>query len=284
MADTSIFASAFSAISQAASRASFEQRFNVIQNGMIGQINKEIDKITDDGTERRLAAIQKKRDELVEHLIKAEDYRFGLETNKFRLWESSLDATDAASAAESDGDTSSFTADEAANLNEAKTFLVEKIRNLRFLYFPSEFSDSTFVNLARQDANALEALTAEAGTVDAEGTDPTTNDNRPLLDLMNTVATRAANLSESIDTLVGGVNQLIIDGQTKMYGLEADLAEISAVELARKTEEIEAVKAKYATLLNVISLSFEVNSTLGDMLVTGTTPPPDRTSILNLFV
>ncbi len=283
MAD-SFFASAFSAISQAASRASFEQRFNVIQNGMIGQINKEIDKITDDGTERRLAEIQKKRDELVDYLIKAEDYRFGLETNKFRLWEVSLDATDAVSAAEADGDTSSFTADEAANLNEAKDFIVEKIRNLRFLYFPGEISDSTLTNLARQDANSLEALTAVAGTVDAEGTDPTTNDNRPLIDLMNTVATRAANLSESIDTLVGGVNQLIIDGQTEMYGLEADLAEISAVELARKTEEIEAVKAKYANLLNAISLSFEVNSTVGDMLVTGTTPAPDRTSILNLFV
>ena len=284
MADQSVFGTAFSAISQAASRAAFEQRFNAIQNGFINRMNKEIDEISDDGTVERLAALQERRDDLFEYLKKAEDYRFGLETNKGRLWEISLDATDASSAAQADGDTSSFSQAEADQLNETKANLVEKMRNLRFLYFPGDISDSTFVNLIRQDADSLESLTAVAGTVDAEGTESTTNDNRALIDLLDTLSTRASNLSDSTDTLIGGVNQLVIDGQTELFDLEADMTEISAVEIARKTEEIEALKARYGNLLRAISISFEVSSTIGDALVTGTTPPPDRTSILNLFI
>jgi len=284
MVDTSLFAKAYSAISQANSKAAFEQRFNVIQRGMISRLNDEIDEIANDGTQRRLIELQDRRDDLFQYLQKADDYRFGLETNKLRLLEISQDAATAATNAEDDGDTATFTADEADALNEAKGHLVEKMRSLRFLYFPGDISDSTFVNLIRQDADSLEALTAEAGTVDAEGTDPTTNDNRPLLDLLSELDSRATTLSDSTDTLIGAVNQLIIDSQAEMFDLEAKMAEISAVEIARKTEEIEALKAKYANLLNAISLSFEVQSSIGDMLVTGTTPAPEGNSVLNLFV
>jgi len=284
MANQSVFGAAFSAISQANSRAAFEQRFNAIQTGFIKRLNKEIDQVTNDGTERRLAEMQKRRDEVVDYLVKAEKYQFGLQTNKYRLLEISEDASSALSNAEADGDTTTLTDAEAAQLNEAKENLVEKMRNLRALYFPGEFSDTAFVNSTRRDADALEALTAVAGTVDAEGTDPTTNDNRPLIDLLNDLISRASNLSESTDTVIGGVNDLIIDGQAEMYGLEAKMAQISEVELQRKTEQVEELKAKYGNLLRAISISFEVSSTIGDMLVTGTTPPPDKTSILNLFV
>ncbi len=251
---------------------------------MITRLNKEIDDVVNDGTERKLAALQDRRDEIATYIGQAQEYLFGLETNKLRMFEISLDSSDALSAAEADGDLASFTADEAANLNEAKSFLIEKMHSLRYLYFPGDISDSTFVNQIQQDAQSLEGLTAVAGTVDAEGTDPTTNDNRPLVDLLGEVSNRAYGLTESLDTLMGAVNQLIIDGEKEMYSLEADLAEITAVELDRKTQEIEELKAKYGNLLKAISLSFEVSSSIGDMLVTGTTPAPDKTSILNLFV
>ncbi len=283
MADN-FFANAYAAISQAATKAAFEQRFSTIQRGMITRLNKEIDDVVNDGTERKLAALQDRRDEIATYIGQAQEYLFGLETNKLRMFEISLDSSDALSAAEADGDLASFTADEAANLNEAKSFLIEKMHSLRYLYFPGDISDSTFVNQIQQDAQSLEGLTAVAGTVDAEGTDPTTNDNRPLVDLLGEVSNRAYGLTESLDTLMGAVNQLIIDGEKEMYSLEADLAEITAVELDRKTQEIEELKAKYGNLLKAISLSFEVSSSIGDMLVTGTTPAPDKTSILNLFV
>jgi len=284
MAYNSVFANAYSAISQAATKSAFEQRFNAIQRGMISRLNDEIDDVVNDDTERRLTEIQDRRDELFGYAGKAREYLFGLETNKSRMFEISLDASNALSAAEADGDLASFTAEEAAALNEAKDFLVEKMRSLRFLYFPGDISDSSFVNQVQHDAQSLEALSAVAGTVDAEGTDPTTNDNRPLVDLLGEASNRAYSLTESLDVLMGAVNQLIIDSEKKMYGLEADLAEITAVEVQRKTEEIEGLKAKYGNLLRAISLSFEVSSSIGDMLVTGTTPAPDKTSILNLFV
>ena len=78
MVDDSVFRTAFSNISQASTRAAFEQRFNAIQNGIINRLNDQIDKITDDGTERRLAELQSSRDDLFDYVGKANNYLFAV--------------------------------------------------------------------------------------------------------------------------------------------------------------------------------------------------------------
>jgi len=136
----------------------------------------------------------------------------------------------------------------------------------------------------RQDADTLDTLTAVEGVLDPEGTDPVTNDSRTLIDLMTEVSDRALTYSESTDILVGSVNQLIIDGNTELFDIEADATRITLVDVKKKTAEIDGIKTKYATLLEAIALSFEVTSGLGDMLSESLDRRPDKTSILNLFV
>jgi len=178
---------------------------------------------------------------------------------------------------------STFSADEVTALNEAKDQLAEKIRNLLQLQFPG-FTDGNMIQRIRQDADTLDTLTAVEGILDPEGTDPVTNDNRTLIDLMTEVSTRVLTYSESTDTLVGAVNELIIDGNTELFDIEADATRITLVDVEKKTAEIDAIKTKYATLLEAIALSFEVTSGLGDMLSESLDRRPDKTSILNLFV
>jgi len=276
----SVFATQFAKISQAAQKAAFETRFNAIQQGMIKRLNKEIAEIADDGTERRIAELQKKRDGLVALIPKIQEYQFGLNTNANRFLEIQEAAETAVTNAT--GDTT-MTAEEAAALNTAKDEIAENIRNLLNLYYPG-FDDGQLALRMGQDAESLDALTAVAGTIDAEGTSPTTNDNRPLIDLLGEIQSRASTFQSSTNTLVDATNEMIIDTQKRAFDLEADLTQLTAVEIARKTEEIEELKLKHANLLKAISVSFEVSSGLGDVLANGTQPPPEKGSILNLFI
>jgi len=277
-----IFLRTYSQVRQAQTKAAFEVRFNAIQKGVTERINKEIDKVNSDNPIRELEALDKRRQEMTVELELARAYKFGLETNSYRFLEINSDANAAVAAADAD-ENSTFSADEVTALNEAKDQLAEKIRNLLQLQFPG-FTDGNMIQRIRQDADTLDTLTAVEGVLDPEGTDPVTNDNRTLIDLMTEVSTRALTYSESTDTLVGAVNELIIDGNTELFDIEADATRITLVDVEKKTAEIDAIKTKYATLLEAIALSFEVTSGLGDMLSESLDRRPDKTSILNLFV
>ena len=94
---------------------------------------------------------------------------------------------------------------------------------------------------------------------------------------------RSENYANSTTTLVGGINQVITDANKKAYSTEADLAQLTAGELAAKEIEINDIENRYSTLIKMISLAFEVNSTLADGLAQGTDFKAPRGSILNLF-
>lgn len=272
-------ANVFGKVQQALSRQAFEIQFKSIERTVIKQINKEIDAATDDGTAERLNELQNKQRDLAERADRAREYRFGLETNAARFLEIS---SAAGNLVNSYGGNTSLTADEADNLNARKTEIVENIRRLQLLRFP-DFSDGDITNKLRQDAETLEALTAEAGTVDAADADPQTNDNRQLLTLLNDISDRALNFKTSTELVIESVNDFLIEAQTELFDLETDLTQITAVQIERNTQKADDIKLKYATLLKAISLSFEVNSQLGDILNKGSNPPPEKGSILNLF-
>ncbi len=277
------FAAAFSKIGQAATRVAFETRFHAIQNGMLRRLNKEIEAVTDDGTAQRIAALQKERDGIAETVPKIRRYNFGLITNRERFLEIRDDANGAVGAATSDGDADNFSAVEADNFNAAAEAVIEKIRNLKMLYYPG-ISDGGLVQRLAQEAEELEAYTAVSGVVDATGTDPMTNDNRNMLDLLDDISGHALIYSNSTNTLVGAASDMIIDYEAGLYGIEADMAEISAVELDKKEQQVEDLKMRYGNLLRAISLSFEVTSGYADYLADGVSPPPpEKGSILNLF-
>jgi hypothetical protein len=274
------FATQFSKVSQASTKAAFETRFNAIQRGILKRQDKEIEKAVEDGTGQRIAALQKERDKLADTLPKVSEFQFALNSNANRFIDIA-EASKAAAAVDSDlNDT--LSADEVATLNAAKIEISENIRRLQTLYYPG-FQDGNLVLRIRQDADRLDALTAVEGVIDPQGTDPATNANRELIDLLNEIQSRAVTFASSTNTLVESANALIIDIQKTVFDQEAKLAEITVLEIAKKTEEIDAIKERYAFLLKSISLSFEVQSGLADMLANGTQPAPEKGSILNLF-
>jgi len=275
------FATQFAKISQANTKVAFETRFQSIQNGLLKRLNKQIDGIINDDTTRRLEAFQKERDKLTKLVEQVRDYQIGLQTNAFRFVEIQETSEAAAVAADADGN-ATLSAAEVSALNTSKESISENVRHLQKLYYPG-FFDGNLVLRIGQDADTLDGLTAVTGTVDPAGTTTPTNDNRTLIDALNTLANQATTFAGSTNTLVEATNKFIIDAQKKLISLDANVTEITAVEVARKNQEIEELKAQHANILKAISISFEVSSGLADSLANGTKFQPEKGSILNLF-
>lgn len=247
------FASVFGRLGQAQSRTAFEVRFNQIQRTFLQRANKEIEEATNDGTAERLGELDQRRQEIAEYADRAREYRFGLETNEARFREIAVSTFDAIDPI--DGNTS-LTADEADTLNAYRDEVVENIKKLKLLRFP-DFSDGEVTSRLLQHVEDLEALTAEAGTVDDADADPQTNDNRALIDLMTTINSDSLVFADTTSTIVGAVNGFLIDAQSDQFAIEAEATELTRVQAERNTEKADEIKAKYGNLLKAISLSFE---------------------------
>ena len=81
MSDVVLGAQQYAKLRQASTKAAFENRFYFIQQGLIKNLNKEILKTNDEALVRKVAAIQKERDKMIEIIPKIRDYQFNLQTN-----------------------------------------------------------------------------------------------------------------------------------------------------------------------------------------------------------
>lgn len=277
------FAQQFAEAAQAANKAQFEVRFNAVQRGLVNQMNNEIEKVTNDGTDRKIAEVQKKRDKLFDRADNLRELQNDIRTNAFRFLEISDKANQAIAAADADED-GNLSDDEREALNAAIAGIKEEVYKIKISHnYGGEVNDGNLGNMLRGAFNALENLTATTGVIDEEGTTPTTNDNRAILDTLSDISTRANNYAESSSYLNENLNQLVTDATTKAYDLEADLSKLTLVELEKKQTEIDDINNRYSTLIKSISLAFEVQSGLGDALAAGTTYEPEAGSILNIF-
>ncbi len=253
-----------------------------MQRGLLQQRDREITKVTSDGTERKVAELQKKRDALFDKAERLVSIQAELKTNALRFLELRDTASTAIINADAD-DNQTLSEDEAAALNATVSALKEEIYKLNQTTQIPGITDGNLANRMRAELEILESFTAVAGPIDAEGSGSPTNDNRNFIDALNTIAVRSENYANSTTTLVGGINQVITDANKKAYSTEADLAQLTAGELAAKEIEINDIENRYSTLIKMISLAFEVNSTLADGLAQGTDFKAPRGSILNLF-
>ncbi len=277
------FAKQFAEIGQASNRAAFEVRFNQVQRGLLQQLEREAAKVQENsGIERDIARLEKERDNLVTRTNNLQDLQFDITSNANRFLDIRDAATNAINAADADGN-ATLSADEVSALNTAIAEIKEEVFKLTLTATIPEFTDGNLANRLRQELATLESLTAVEGVIDAEGTDPATNDNRAILTTLQSISTRANNYSESSTILVGGLNQVIIDSNKQAFDIEADLANLTAVELRRQEEEILELENRYTNLIRSISLAFEVQSGLGDMLAAGTEFDAPTGSILNIF-
>lgn len=276
------FAGQFSQISQAANKAEFEVRFGQIQNGLLKQQNGEIQKVRDNGIEDEIAALQSKRDGLLDRQDEVRGLQFDLETNASRFQVIQLKANEAIAAADAD-ENGILSEDEATALNEATKEIFNEIFKLKLSHTFPDFTDGNLGNFMRQEGVVLDGLSAVEGTLDAEGTDPATNDNRAILDALSTIAGRAATYAETTTVLYQGLTQLVVDISTQTFDLDFELSDLTSEGIEEQLGEIEDIENRYGNLIRSISLAFEVQSGIADALVAGTQFDPPRGSILNIF-
>lgn len=276
------FAGQFAQISQAANKAEFEVRFGQIQNGLLQQQNAEVEKVRENGIEREIAALQSKRDDLVDREEELRGLKSDLETNASRFQVIQLKASEAIAAADADED-GTLSEEEATALNAAAKEIFDEIYKIKLAHTFPNFTDGNLGNFMRQEALALDGLTAVSGTIDAEGSGSPTNDNRNLLDTLTTISNRSETYAETTTTLYQGLTQLIVDVSAKTLDLEFELSDMTSRGIEDQLGQIEDIENRYGNLIRSISLAFEVQSGLADALVTGTQFEPPRGSILNIF-
>lgn len=276
------FAKHFAKIGQSANRAEFEVRFNQVQRGLLKQLNEKKAKIVDNGVEHDVARLQKERDKLFDRAQRLRDLQTDMKTNALRFLDIRDAAQKAVNAADED-ENATLSADEVTALNKSIASIAEDVAKLKFTTASPEFTDGNLANRLRQEVATLQGLTAVEGTIDAEGSGSPSNDNRSILDTLESIVSRAENYAESATVLVGGLNQVIVDTDKQAYALEADLAELTAVEVAKQKDAIADLDIRYGNLIRSISLAFEVQSGLGDMLAAGTQFEAPKGSILNIF-
>lgn len=276
------FAGQFSQISQAANKAEFEVRFGQIQNGLLRQQNAEVEKVRENGIEREIAALQSKRDDLLDREEELRGLKSDLQTNASRFQVIQLKANEAIAAADADGN-GTLSDEEATALNAAAKEIFDEIYKIKLAHTFPNFTDGNLGNFMRQEALTLDGLTAVSGTIDAEGSGSPTNDNRNLLDTLSTISTRSKTYAETTTTLFQGLTQLIIDVSAKTLDLEFQLSDMTSQGIEDQLGQIEDIENRYGNLIRSISLAFEVQSGLADALVAGTQFEPPRGSILNIF-
>ncbi len=276
----------FGRTQQTLNKVSFDIAFDSIERGLLKQMNGKINDVNKDSVTRDVERLEKKRNGLVEKSNKLRDIQFDMETNSFRFLKIRDIGNTALGYADLNGDNEidgSLDADQVSAINAQVDILAKEISNLKFTYKTPEFTDGNLANKMRQQLVDLQQYTLTAGTVDAEGA-ASTNDNRNFLTKLDQLVSQASTYTESSTLLVGSLNQLIIDTDTRAYDVEADVASLTAGELVRRESDIEDLEIRYGNLIRSISLLFEVNSSLADMLVTGTDYKPPKGSILNMLL
>ncbi len=278
------FAQSFMTLAVLAARPRFELTFLQMQNTVIRRINDEIDKITQKNDRRVLVAdLEREVINLRDLSARARVYRLGNKNNLDRAFNLSLVVTSTISDFSTDDDDTNLTADEVTAINIRKDKIVAALKRFYLIKLPG-ITDGNIIQSLLKNIDDLEGLTAVAGTVDAEGTETPTNDNRPLLDLLNSlqndVDTTAVVTQNSIYLATG----MILEFDGKAFGIEAKITSVTAVDVAKQAAEIAEVKQRYANLLSAISLSFEISSQFAESMAKNLSPrrvPPG--SILNLF-
>ena len=149
-----------------------------------------------------------------------------------------------------------------------------------------DVTDGNSIQYLKNEIATIKALTITVGAVDPEGT-PTgslTNQNRTTLDYLGTTLEKVNNSKDQTVRTITAANQLQIKAQRQLADIEVRFTELTTLEQAEKAAEIEQLQQQYATLLDSISLSYEVQSGLNDSLVSALRPQVIPSgSILNIF-
>lgn len=262
----------------------FEQQFIQIQNTTIGRINSEIDKvIKNDNTASRLTALERDYGKLEKNKALIDSFAFDQRNNGLRITTLQADVSAAIEAFSAVDDDTNLTADEVATITAKRDELIQNVSALSLSIHP-DMSVPFVIRDIKNMYDTLKAMDPVTGVVDASGTTPATNNNRQILDDLNTLSGLLSTAAEVTDTTYTNATDISLNLSATLATKLSDLTQISEVELARREAEIADIKSKYSNILRVISVSFEARiASLEEMskAVNGFTVEPG--SVMNLF-
>ncbi|MCW8916149.1 MAG: hypothetical protein OQK24_09890 [Magnetovibrio sp.] len=273
-----------SKIAQGRFRLGFENSFQQIQNTVANRINDEIDRIArEDDTPRRLATLESEYRKIERNKGLIDTYEESVRHNNSRLDTMQENVTAAISAFSTDDDNTNLTADEVTTIEAKRDALIEDTQRLLSTVHPN-YAHPTAIRDIKNQLATLQAMEPVVGVVDAEGSGSPSNSNRDILDSLNSLDTLIST-AKNVGTVVQeDLFSVSLNLQAKLAGNAADLTTISTVELKRREEEIDQIKADYGNILRMISLSFEAQANsaekLGESLAGGKIEPG---SVMNLF-
>ncbi|OEJ69554.1 hypothetical protein [Magnetovibrio blakemorei] len=238
-------------------RFGFEQQFNQIQNTTIKRINSEIDTVAkNDTTPRRLAALEREYGKLEKNKALIDNFGFDMRSNQLRLGDMQTQVADAIAAFSAADDDTNLTADEVATLTAKRDELIKNVSALKLSIHP-DISTPFVIRDVKNMYDTLKAMDPVAGVVDASGTTTPTNNNRQILDDLTSLSTLIETAYEVTTTTSDNATDITLNLAATMAAKVSDMTQLSNVELARREDEINAIKSTYGNILRVISVSFE---------------------------
>lgn len=245
----------------------FNISFNNLQNTVIGRLNDGINEIANvEGNQRELDSLDRAHNDIVKRRASVVSFAYTNESNKDRLSElSTLTTATVFNFSLGDADTDNISADEAANLEAAKVEILALSDRLVELSH-SEFVDGNNVTRIRSLVDDLHNLTATEGVLDDAETDPATNENRQIIDILEEITLVAGAASDTSLTLQISSTQIVSQFDGKLASISADIKTINTVRAVEIEFEIQLLRTKHATFLRSIELAFDTNTQATDAL------------------
>lgn len=254
-----------------ARNVSFNIQFANLQNTVISKINEEIVEAEDiAGRRRELDRINASISSLTDRRNLVARWEFDNSSNQQRFLSMSIFASNALSSVGS-GDTDNFSADEVAAFEEARSNLNEAAGLLVEMNDP-EFFDGDHATILRGLLEELDGLTAVEGTVDAEGSETTTNDNRQILDLLQDIYDAADGASDTAATLNLMADNVLRDIDNELESLRFDQIEVTEIRAIEAEFAADQIRTKYATFLQAIEIGFDFASQSADRMAEAMDP------------
>lgn len=264
----------------------FNIQFNNLQNTVLDRINKETQEIANvEGNQRELDELNKVISKLVEHRKTVVAFAYTNESNDDRFEDIASKATSAlAFFSLGDADVSNLSESEKSTYETNLASIVDVSDLLVELSHP-DIIDGNNVTRLRSQIDALRELTPEVGAIDDEGTDPATNDNLAIKELLSEIATSAGVAAESSATLQVLAAKTIQSIDLKLREADKDRLEVSVLRTGEIEYELQVMRSKYATLLRSIELSFETSAQATDALANALDigKEPELGSILSIL-
>ena len=269
-----------------ARNVAFNIQFANLQDTAIRRLNAEIVEAENVASRQsRLDRIQELTDQLTDRRAQVSEFEFLNTSNNQRFSTISTLATNASIALElGDTDADALGASEITSYEAVLANLETEVNRLVETSDP-EFFDGSHATILKSKFEELQALTPVEGTIDAEGSESTTNDNRAIIDLVEEISLAAGAAADTTATLNLMADNVIDQIDSKIKKLRVESTEISVEQAVEAEFEVQRLKTEYATFLQAIEIGFDFASQSADKLAAAMDPDNfSSNTVLSLVV